>query len=282
MIRGCEKEGSHRRKAAGADKPAPGADKPAADKAPADRSAPGAPAGPAGHRADACVVLEPTDLKILTSSRGAVWFRITLKGKPGHSGQAGVTRNAIDMAFRVVEILRGYHQRLLAASRGEALFDKFPNPMPLTIGSLHAGNWPAIAPGEAVLQGVLGLLPNRTAKQVMHEMTSLLAQEGGDLLAGNFDIHFTYRHDASVVPVDHPLVAALQSAARSVGCRTTVDAMTASCDACFYNNLLHVPAVVFGGGSLSVAHSNTEHMPLADLSAAAEVIAALAVSWCGT
>jgi acetylornithine deacetylase/succinyl-diaminopimelate desuccinylase-like protein len=58
--------------------------------------------------------------------------------------------------------------------------------------------------------------------------------------------------------------------------------MTASCDSCFYTNRLRVPAVVFGGGSLSVAHSNTEHMPLSDLAAAAEVIAGLAVHWCGS
>jgi acetylornithine deacetylase len=234
-----------------------------------------------GEKADACVVLEPTDLKILTRSRGAVWYRIHLHGKPGHSGQAAVTRNAIDMAFRAVEILRLYHAELLASSRGEPMFDAFPNPMPLTIGSLHAGNWPAIAPGEAVLEGVLGFLPNRTAQQVMHEMTQRLAHEGGDLLAGYFDIHFTYRHDASVVPTDASIVSALQAAARSVGCGTAVGAMTASCDAWFYTNQARIPAIIFGGGSLSVAHADNEHMPLADLSAAAEVLVSLAANWCG-
>ncbi len=241
-------------------------------------------AGPATQGrplADACVVLEPTDLKLLTSSRGAVWFRIHLRGKPGHSGEAARTRNAIDMSVRVIEVLRHYHHELLAASRGEALFDKFPNPMPLTIGSLHAGAWPAIAPGEAMLQGVLGFLPNRTARDVMTEMTRRLALEGGDLLAGNFDIHFPYRHDACVLDVNHPLVAAVQSAARAVGCKAPVAAMTASCDAVFYQQLARVPTLVFGGGSLSVAHSNTEHMPLADLAAAAEVLACLAAQWCG-
>jgi acetylornithine deacetylase len=186
------------------------------------------------------------------------------------------------MAIRAIEVLRRYHAELLEASRGEALFDRFPNPMPLTIGSLHAGDWPSIAPGEAVLGGVLGFLPNRTAAQVMHEMTTRLAHEGGDLLAGNFDIHFTYRHDASVVPSDAPIVTALQDAARGVGVKAPVEAMTASCDACLYTNQAHTPAVVFGGGSLSVAHGDDEHMPIADLAAAAEVLVSLAVQWCGT
>ena len=230
----------------------------------------------------ACVVLEPTDMKILSSIRGAVWFRITLRGRAGHSGEAGVTRSALKMAARVIEILEGYHARLLAASRGVAMFEKHADPMPLTIGKLAAGNWPATAPSEAVLEGVLGLLPNRTARQVMDEMTAAIRGEGGPEIAENFEIHFTYRHDSSVCPPDHPLVAALCSACETAGREPVVDSMTASCDAWFYNNQSGIPTVVFGGGSLSVAHSAHEQMPLSQLAAAATVIANLAASWCGS
>ncbi|MFB3891424.1 MAG: M20 family metallopeptidase [Phycisphaerae bacterium] len=237
----------------------------------------------AGEKADGCIVLEPTDMKVLHASRGAVWFHIDLYGKAGHSGQAGVTRSALKMAIRVMEILEGYHARLLASSRGGpcAMFDKFPNPMPLTIGQLHAGNWPSTAPPEAFLEGVLGLLPSKTARQVMDEMTAVIRAEGGPEIADNFKIHFTYRHDSSICPADHSLVTALSAAVASAGRSAVVDAMTASCDAWFYNNQLGIPAVIFGGGSLSVAHSAREQMPLADLAAAAAAIACIAADWCG-
>ncbi|MFW6154130.1 MAG: M20 family metallopeptidase [Planctomycetota bacterium] len=234
-----------------------------------------------GERAGGCVVLEPTDRRILTSIRGAIWFAITLRGRPGHSGEAGGTRSALTMAVRVIEILEGYHARLLAASRGDPMFDKFDNPMPLTVGKLHAGNWPATAPGEAVLAGVLGLLPNTTAREVMDGLTEAIRREGGAAIAENMDIHFTYRHDASVCPTDHPVVTALAAAVRGTGDEPAIDAMTASCDAWLYNNQLAIPTVVFGGGSLSVAHGNGEHMPLAELAAAAETLTALALRGCG-
>ena len=234
----------------------------------------------AGEAADACVVLEPTDLKVLRSIRGAVWFRLTLRGESGHSGRPGGRRSALQMAGRVVEVLRGYHDRLLDESRGDPLFDRHPDPMPLTIGTLHAGNWPAAAPGRAVLEGVLGLLRNKTAQQVMDEMTAAIRDEGGPDLADNLDIHFTYRHDASVVAGDHPLVAALESAAGAAGRPAEIDAMTASCDAWFYNNQLGIPTVVFGGGSLGTAHSNGERMPLSELAAAAEILVHLVLGWC--
>ncbi len=235
------------------------------------------------EKADACVVLEPSELKLLPSIRGAVWFRIQLTGKAGHSGQAGVTRSALKMAVRVMQILEDYHKCLLAGSRGIPMFDKFTNPMPLTFGKLHAGNWPAAAPNEAVLEGVLGLLPNKTAAEVMDEMTQAIRDEGGPEIADNFTIHFSYRHDSSVCPVDHPLVKGLASTiAAATGKPAVIDAMTASCDAWFYNNQLNIPTVVFGGGSLSVAHSAHEQMPLNDLATAATALASFAADFCGS
>lgn len=234
-----------------------------------------------GEKADGCIVLEPTAQRILSSIRGAVWFRVTLKGQPGHSGKAGKTRSALKMGIRLVEILEGYHDELLARSRGDALFDKYLDPMPLTIGQFHAGNWPATAPGEAVLEGVLGLLPNVTAAQVMEEMTAAISRHGGPEIAENFKIHFMYRHDSSVTPVEHPLVEGLRRASAAAGHEAGVDAMTASCDAWFYNNQLGVPTVVYGGGSLGVAHSNNEHIPVADLASAAETLVTFVLNWCG-
>ena len=68
-----------------------------------------------GEQADACIVMEPTDQRILSSVRGAVWFRVILTGRPGHSGSAGTTISALKMAVKTMDILEGYHDRLLAA-----------------------------------------------------------------------------------------------------------------------------------------------------------------------
>jgi len=92
-----------------------------------------------GEHADGCIVMEPTDLRILSSVRGAVWFRLTCTGRPGHSGRAGDTVSALKMAIRAIEILEQYHAWLLASSRGIPLFDPFPNPMPITFGNCRRG-----------------------------------------------------------------------------------------------------------------------------------------------
>ncbi len=234
-----------------------------------------------GEKADACIVMEPTNLRILSSVRGAVWFRVTCTGRPGHSGRALETVSALKMAVRVVEILEQYHANLLAASRGIPLFDSFQNPMPITFGKLMAGDWPAAAPAKAILEGVLGLLPNKTRTQVMEEMRQAILENGDKWLREHFELNFMYRHDANVLDTGHPLVTGLQTCCRETGLAGEVSAMTASCDSWFYNNQLGIPTVVFGPGSLGYAHTDHEQIQMDEVLQAASVLARFAQQWCG-
>ena len=230
-----------------------------------------------GEKADGCVVFEATEGKLFTSIRGAVWFRIVFHGKAGHSGQAGQTKSALLIARDAIALLEKYHAELLAASRGLPLFDPYPNPMPITFGKLQAGNWPAAAPSRAELEGVLGLLPNKSKEQVVAGMRQALEPLG----VNNFELSFMYRHDSSVVDPSHALPQALLAAADQTGHPLTVSAMTASCDAWFYNNQLGIPTVVYGPGTLKVAHSKEEQIAMQDISDAAEVLIAFSKNYCG-
>lgn len=233
----------------------------------------------AGEKANACVVLEPTDRRIMTSIRGAVWFRLVFSGKAGHSGQAGVTRSALLMARDAIGILETYHDDLLKRSRGFPLFDLYPNPMPITFGRIEAGNWPASAPSRAVVEGVLGLLPNVTKEQVCTEMLATLKKGGDEFFASNFDLSFMYRHDSSVVDTDHVFPKALLRAAQEADAPSEFAGMTASCDAWFYNNQLGIPTVVYGPGSLKYAHSKDEQIQLEEIAQAAETLVRFAVNY---
>jgi len=234
----------------------------------------------AGVKADGCVVLEPSTRKVFTSIRGAVWFRIVFHGRAGHSGQAGRTRSALLMARDAIAILEDYHAKLLAASRGLPLFDPYPNPMPITFGRLQAGNWPAAAPSRATLEGVLGLLPNKTKEQVCAEMRQALLASG-TFAESDFELTFMYRHDSSVVDPSHDLPRGLLAAGSAMEVPLSIDAMTASCDAWFYTNQLGIPTVVYGPGTLAVAHSKDEHIAMSDIAEAGAVLTRFALDFRG-
>jgi acetylornithine deacetylase len=235
----------------------------------------------AGETADGCIVMEPSNNKIFSSVRGAVWFRILCQGKPGHSGRAGDTVSALTLARKCMDLFEKYHDDLLAASRGIPLFDKYENPMPITFGRCVAGDWPATAPARATVEGVLGLLPNKTRYQVMEEMRAVLAQSGDPRLRERVGLEFMYRHDSHVLDPNHPLVESLKQCCAGWGLPIEVDALTASCDSWFYNNQLGIPTVVYGPGTLRYAHSNEEQIALDEIAQAGCVLTDFAAKWCG-
>ncbi len=234
----------------------------------------------AGEKADACIVMEPTAGRIFTSVRGAVWFRLVCEGKPGHSGRAGETISALALARKAMDVLERYHAELLAASRGIPLFDKYENPMPITFGRLTAGDWPATAPARATLEGVLGLLPNKTRHEVMDEFRAALAS-ADPMLAERVRVEFIYRHDSHVLDPEHALPTGLHACSADWGLPAEIDAMTASCDSWMYNNQLGIPTVVYGPGTLSYAHTNEEQIAVRQIADAGCVLADFALRWCG-
>ena len=234
-----------------------------------------------GDTADAALCLEPSDFTLFPQIRGAVWFEATVYGQSGHSGKPGGTVSALFKAIKAIEVFTEYHDRCIAESRGKyPLFDQFENPAPLTIGQLEAGDWPAQAPQKCVFRGVLGILPDRTKEQVMQELRDAIKNCGDEWLADNFEIDFTYRHDASVIEADHPLVEALGRAVVASGKEKKVSAMTASADAWMYNNQLEIPTCWIGPGTLSVAHSNQEQIAVDDVLKGVEVLYRFVCEWC--
>ena len=116
----------------------------------------------------------------------------------------------------------------------------------------------------------------------MEEMRAVIADAGDEWLREHIQIEFMYRHDAHVLDPKHPLVQQLFSCCQDEGLATEISAMTASCDSWFYNNQLGIPTVVFGPGSLGVAHSSREQISLEEIATAAQVLVQFVLRWCGT
>jgi acetylornithine deacetylase len=226
-----------------------------------------------GVKADAAIVLEATEFHAVPAVRGAVWFELETYGRAGHSGNVSGRISALDKAYEAIQLFRGYHDTLLADSRHLPLFDVYEDPMPLTIGQCEAGTWPASVPAQATLKGLIGFLPNTDRFEVQKGLRKTLENAPDEWLRNNFKLTFPMLNsDGNMLPVGHPLVEKLLSALESNGLPRNVRAMTAACDAWFYNNLAGIPTLVFGGGSLACAHAKDEHILLTDIYQTASVL----------
>jgi len=235
-----------------------------------------------GETADCCLNLDGGDEgNIYTSVRGAVWFEGVCRGRAGHSGSAGTTVSALKMAIEAMRIIEDYHDDLLASTHAaDPLFAGIPNPMPVTFGELHAGDWPAMAPGKAVFRGVFGLLttPKET---VMKEMEERVRTRGPEWLRDHFGMSFPYRHDASRIDPSLPFVRTLERCYEEMGVDSKIGGFPASADTWFYTNTLGVPAVLTGMGGVGVAHTDREHVSLESLATLTGTLLAFVRDWCG-
>lgn len=222
--------------------------------------------------ADALINMEPTDLALCTSIRGAVWFDMTFTGATGHAGSAANTESAMDKAIAAIALLKDYHAELYERSKDYGLFKGMNNPMPLTIGEFQSGVWPSMVPGSARIAGLIGILPNVTKADVMRDLKELFSRpENKWISEEGMSLHFPYRHNAVELPTDHAFARGMMDAMTQCGLESTPRAMTASTDAIFYQEL-GIPSLAFGPGRLADAHSCHERIAVNDIVKAAEVI----------
>ncbi|MER8970234.1 ArgE/DapE family deacylase [Mesorhizobium sp. M0808] len=118
-----------------------------------------------GFRADAVLIPEPTDEKVVSANTGVMKFAITVQGVPAHPFEVAAGRSAIDIAIRTIEHLRQLEQEWIAEQPiAQPDFAGVDNPIALTIGTISGGEWLASVPSECRFEGRIGFYPGEMAE----------------------------------------------------------------------------------------------------------------------
>jgi acetylornithine deacetylase len=262
-----------------------------------------------GRLAKAIIVTEPTWNTVQPAEGGLDWVRVTLKGRNAHTGwryndiypqqespgrlQPGV--NAIEIAARLIEVVRGYERDVGARKRAHPLLPAGVNTISPSVmlggAGLTSEGWPrglrnlAITPDVAVVDFDLKFLPNEDPKEVRREFEALVhafAQLDSWTRANPpvvqwdlYGLHFPPMN----TPLDHGLVTAMTQARTALGLPTKLEGFVAVSDIAHYAGagvagVLHGPA---GAG----LHGADEFVEVASLVEAAKVVAATTIAWCG-
>jgi acetylornithine deacetylase len=108
-----------------------------------------------GHRGDACIITEPTSGTLMTANAGALTFRIEVPGQATHGSTRYAGVSAIDSYLPLHRALAA----LEAARNADSppLMAAYPIPYPLSVGTVHAGDWASSVPDLLVAEGRLGV-----------------------------------------------------------------------------------------------------------------------------
>jgi len=234
-----------------------------------------------GHRADAVIVCEATEMQIHPANRGAIWFRITMTGKSVHMGRIREGVSAIEKGMDLVRLLRAYEEKLIVASRGVPLFERYEQPVQLNIGTIHGGIYPSMVPSECIMEGGVGFLPNKSMSEIKEELEHAILSSDDPWIREHHKLEFPKLHnDSYQTDPKHAAVLTLREAARDCGMDSEVFGWNVSCDARLYSRIGGMPTLVFGPGAVSHAHSTGEHVNLSEICTAAGILATATSRWC--
>jgi acetylornithine deacetylase/succinyl-diaminopimelate desuccinylase-like protein len=213
-----------------------------------------------GFRADLAIVGEPTKTKIVTAHKGALWLRLTTRGKAAHGARPELGRNAIHAMARVVDLLETRYAAALRRRRAHPLLGHAS----INVGAILGGKQPNIVPDECAIQIDRRTLPGENDSQVVREINTLLRQN-------RLSAQITSLQNAPCGPMEtslqSPLLPEFFRSARQkrpVGVDYFSDAGVLSAAG--------IPSVLFGPGDIAQAHTPDEWIGLEQLERGKEML----------
>ena len=215
---------------------------------------------------DAAVVGEPSELQVGLAERGGAWFTATAYGKAAHGSQPHRGVNAItSMArflLRLPEVLPDREHPLVGRPTVNAAL-------------ISGGSAPNVVPDRCEVDIDRRIVPGETDPEEVRAPFLVLARS---LRADHpeVEIEVTLREwtDAAEASADTDIAhIAVDAVEASTGVRPELVGFTGITDARFYINEAHIPTVICGPGSLTVAHTADESVAVDELVAGARAYA---------
>lgn len=197
----------------------------------------------------ACLVGEPTDFQILRMHPGHVAVELTVRGQAAHSSRPDLGLNAIEGAARLVEMAKGVAAQL----------EKETLPIPelerpwvtFNVGRIHGGTAVNIVPDHCEIELGYRPLPGMEPEAVYARLKEAVPAD----LKSRTEVRLVRVTPSLLTPEGTPLQHVLSDHARHEHC----GAATFATDG---GNLakLGMKPLVFGPGSINVAHQADEYL----------------------
>jgi acetylornithine deacetylase len=238
-----------------------------------------------GYRADAVLIPEPEDEKLVRANTGVLWFEIEISGHSVHVREMQSGGNAIDAAYRVIGALRELEARWNLRKQGREHFEQEDHPINLNVGRIEGGDWASSVPAWCKLQCRIAIYPGTNANEAAHEIEKTVADfaRNDHLLANNpprvtFNGFFA---EGYVLTPGSEAEAVLARSHREVTGNPLATFVTAGyLDTRVYSLYDHIPALCYGPISRNI-HGADECVSLASVQRITAAIALFIADWCG-
>lgn len=240
-----------------------------------------------GIRADAAVVLEPTENRICLDHPGGLYWQVGVPGTQRSPGarwrgkrQEGVS--AIEKLPAVIDALlaleRDYNERIGTAEEGVA-------PFALVMGKIVGGTYETATANRVTMRGGAYFMPEvGSVLDVMRAFRERLAAANAadSFLAQNPAVlQFLHHDDSTRQEGEVPHALCMGGLLSGRGCDGGFHRGPFACDMRHLVNQGGIPAMIFGPGTIAQAHKPDEHIPVAEYLECIRHLVRFVHAWCG-
>jgi acetylornithine deacetylase len=236
-----------------------------------------------GHTADACVIAEPTAQEVVTDNAGALTFRLAVRGRAVHGSMRASGVSALDALDTVRQALREL-ERSRNLDPGER-FSHLVIPYPLSIGTVHAGDWASTVPDLCIAEGRYGVRPGESVADARAALIAAVAEASRtDVWLRDHPVEVTFPGGVFApgrLPEDHELLDVVSEAAVQAGApRPKATGAPYGSDLRLYA-AAGIPTLQYGPGDIADAHAIGENVEITEVMDCARTYALTALRLCG-
>jgi acetylornithine deacetylase len=225
-----------------------------------------------GVTASGAIITEPTRLAICPAHKGFAWIAVNVRGRAAHGSRHDVGIDANMHAGLLLAALDAFERDVLT-TRHHALLGR---------PSVHAAminggtGWSTYA-DHCELRIERRTIPGETAEQVTREIADLCRALSSSRPEFHAETSLVCAQPPLDLDVGAPLVRVLEAAVATT-LTPRIEGLSCWTDAALFSEA-GIPALCFGPGDISRAHSATEWVELHDIERAAQVLESVCANW---
>jgi acetylornithine deacetylase len=215
----------------------------------------------ANHQADACIVTEPTEGRLILTHKGFVWSEFVTHGQAAHGSRWDLGVSAIGKMGRIIGELERFEEEALRPGTHPEL-----GPASLHCATIEGGVGISTYAPECRMKVERRTLPGETLDQVQRELQSAV-----DAAGETAEIDCFFQRSPLVCGGDEPIARCLREAHKKIaGARPEETGVAYWTDAAVFD-AAGIPALLYGPAGEG-AHSDVEWVDLDSVVSCANVL----------
>lgn len=242
-----------------------------------------------GYTADACIITEPTAMKIAPLCRGILWGKLHIPCRAGHiekvrePWQEGGPVDAINRARIFLKNFKILNNEWKFTRTHPLL----PMPCQILVAEMHGGGYASAYAGDCTLTFNAQYLPSEKdenglgskLKKEIEDFVVKVAAMDPWMSENPPYIEWVVDADCFEVPLDHPFMKSIRSTLDSTGLDTTIEGLGCHTDMGFFASR-GIPTINLGPGEPYICHQLNEHINLDEVIRCTKLLASIIMDWC--